>query len=251
MKLAVILLAMAAPAAAQNLPEVIKQGEAVFTKSCASSYCHGPRGAGGGAPRISARGFTQNFINNIVIRGVPGTTMTEFATSLSRSELNAVVVYVATLNGIANPTLGNSAGAAPGRPTLSGGAERGRQLFSDAVRGFSRCSTCHQEGSVGIPVATPIARVPSSVEALRELSTPLVSTGIAAGESMPILMISNRTDAVMFYDLTTPPPVLRTMAPAGLQIVEGSAWRHSSVTGGYSTSELSTILEYLRTVARP
>ena len=80
-----------------------------------------------------------------------------------------------SLNGIANacrstgpgcrslPALGDA---------LSPEAERGRALFFDAVRSFGRCSTCHEVNGIGIPVTTPIAKIPADVAALRALATP-------------------------------------------------------------------------------
>jgi len=44
-------------AQAQSIPAVLKQGQEVFSRTCSNGYCHGPSGAGGGAPRIAARGF--------------------------------------------------------------------------------------------------------------------------------------------------------------------------------------------------
>ena len=105
MKGILLLFCVSAFAGAQNLPDVLKQGEEVFNKTCATGYCHGAQGVGGGAPRIAARGFDQNFINNTVTRGTPNTAMAPFANTLSRADLNAVVAYVARLNGIENPTI--------------------------------------------------------------------------------------------------------------------------------------------------
>jgi len=56
---------------------------------------------------------------------------------------------------------------------------------------------------------------------------------------------------VMFYDLTSSPPVLRTESPTAVQTRDGSTWKHSSVTGSYSDAELATILAYLRVVVKP
>jgi hypothetical protein len=134
---------------------------------------------------------------------------------------------------------------------LSGDAARGRDLFSDSVRSFGRCSTCHEIGGVGIPVATPLTKVPADVAALKALPTTQVSTGSLAGETMPALVVGKKANAVVFYDLTTPPPVLRTESPAAVQIRDGSAWRHASVIGSYNDAELSAVLSYLRAVIRP
>lgn len=246
MKALFLLMFIPAVAAAQNLADVLKQGEAAFNKTCATGYCHGAQGAGGGAPRISARGFDQTFINNTVTRGVPNTAMQSFSNTLSRDELTAVVAYVARLNGVANPAIATNAPAATTPPALSAEATRGRNLFSDAVRGFGRCSTCHEVSGLGIPVAAPIGTVPATAAALKALSTPRVSTATVGGDTMPALILSNKNSAVMFYDLTAAPPVLRTESPANVQTRDGSNWRHASVIGSYSDAELSSIVAYLQ-----
>jgi mono/diheme cytochrome c family protein len=247
-----LFFAICAFASAQNLSDVLKQGEAVFNKSCATGYCHGARGANGGAPRLAARGFDQNFIDNTVTRGVPTTAMPAFEATLPRADLTAVVAYVASLNGVANPTIAGSGGPpVPAAAKLSADATRGRALFSDAVRGFGRCSTCHEIGGFGIAVATPMAKVPADAAALKALATPQISTATLGADSMPALVISKKANAVMFYDLTTAPPVLRTESPAAVQTRDGSPWRHSSVIGSYNDAELSAILAYLRTAVRP
>jgi mono/diheme cytochrome c family protein len=250
MKGALVLLLFSPLFALAQNPNMLEQGREVFNKSCSSGYCHGAAGAGGGAPRIAARGFDQNFIMNTVTRGIPNTGMQAFANTLSREELNAVVAYVARLNGISNPSPAPVVSAAPNAAALSSEAERGRRLFSDAVKSFGRCSTCHEVDTIGIPVAAPIATLPANVAALKAMATPRVSTATVAGDSMPILMLSNRTQAVLFYDLTTPPPVLRTETPAAVRIREGSDWRHASVITSYNEQELSSILEYLRVAIR-
>ncbi len=250
MKPALLLLSAAALCSAQDL---VKRGEEVFNKTCATGYCHGAKGANGGAPRLAARGFDQAFIGNTVTNGVKGTAMPAFGNTLSRAELAAVVAYVGSLNGIAPPS-GPSGAASPAGPAaakLTGEAARGRALFSDAVRSFGRCSTCHEVSGIGISVATPIAKVPADAAALKNLATPQVATVTLGSESMPALVVGKKADAVMFYDLTTPPPVLRTESPAAVQVRDGSSWRHASVIGAYSDAELSAILSYLRTVVKP
>jgi mono/diheme cytochrome c family protein len=249
MKALFLLFFVPAVAAAQNLTDILKQGEEVFNKTCANGYCHGAQGVGGGAPRLSARGFDQTFINNTVTRGVPNTAMQSFANTLSRGELTAVVAYVAILNGVANPVIPTDA-PPPAAPSLSAEATRGRALFSDAVRSFGRCSTCHEVNGLGIPVAAPIATVPSSVAAFKALPTPRVSTVIVAGETLPAIVLSKKSSAVLFYDLTTPPPVLRTELPEAAQVRDGGSWRHSSVIGSYNDAELSAILAYLGEVLK-
>jgi cytochrome c553 len=112
-------------------------GEKVFAQSCATGYCHGAEGTRGCAS-IGGRGFDQAYITNTIMRGLPGTAMPAFGTTLSRADLTAVVGYVASLNGIANPSstwYPDRALRTP-RRRFPAEAERGRALFFDAVRGF-------------------------------------------------------------------------------------------------------------------
>ena len=156
-------------------------GEKVFAQSCATGYCHGARGTAAGAPRLAGRGFDQAYITNTVMRGLPGTAMPAFGTTLSRADLGAVVAYVAGLNGIASAPV--NLGSGPTETPLSPQSEPGRALFFDAVRGFGRCSTCHEVNGIGIPVATPIAKIPTDAAALRALTTPDIRTATVNGEA--------------------------------------------------------------------
>ncbi len=242
MKLTVILCATALGCGAQS----VKQGEQVFAKTCATGYCHGPRGTSSGAPRLAGRGFNENYIAGVVVRGVPGTGMPSFATKLSREDLTAVIAYVAMLNGA---TASDAAPeTAPSGPALTGEAARGAKLFTEAVRGFGRCSTCHEVGGFGISVAAPIAQVPANVAALKALVTPDVKTATMDGQSMPALVLSEGKQGTLFYDLTSPPPVERNAEPGAVKFRDGSTWRHSSVIAGYTDAELDAILAYLRAV---
>src|SRR6266852_5770314 len=60
-------------------------------------------------------------------------------------------------------------------------------LFFDSVRGFARCATCHQVDGLGIPVTSPMTKVPAGVPALRDLATPAIKTATADGETFPAL----------------------------------------------------------------
>jgi mono/diheme cytochrome c family protein len=226
-----------------------QSGSEVFARTCGSSYCHGSRGSGAGAPRLAARGFDRPFLTETITRGVPGTSMPAFVTTLSRPDLEAVIDYVAALNGL--PPSGTKPAAAPPSAPLSPDAAAGRDLFSDSLRGFSRCSTCHEVNGLGISVAPPIANIPPNAAALRSLRTPSVRTAKLAAETMPALLVSNTSRATIFYDLTTPPPVLRTVDPATVNWTDNSPWRHSSVIVSYTDAELSSILTYLRSVIKP
>ena len=253
MRRAILLLLLPVIGWSQSPPDALKRGEQIFSQSCATGYCHGSKGGASGAPRLAGRGFNQAYIGNVVMRGIPGTGMASFATVLSRADLAAVIAYVATLNGIANPKIGSDDDAAPAStgPKFSGEAARGAQLFTEAVRGFGRCSTCHEVGGLGISVAAPIVQVPASVAALKALATPNVKTGAVDGESMPVLVLRDGKQSTLFYDLTSAPPVQRNAPPGSVKFTDGSNWRHSSAIGAYNDSELAAILTYLRAVAAP
>jgi mono/diheme cytochrome c family protein len=230
-------------------------GEKVFAQSCATGYCHGARGTPAGAPRLAGRGFDQAYITNTIARGLPGTAMPAFGTTLSRADLIAVITYVSNLNGIANPIVSLGPGgigpSGPAEPALSPEAERGRALFFDAIRSFARCSTCHEVNGVGIPVATPIAQIPANPGALRALATPDIKTAIVNGEAMPALVVSLTKTRALFYDLTAVPPVLRTVDPGAVKVSDGSTWRHASVIGSYNDVQLEAILAFLRETIKP
>ena len=217
-----------------------QQGEKIFNQTCATGYCHGSKGATGGAPRLAARGFDQAYINATITRGIPGTAMTAFGTTLSRSDLTAVAAYVAALNGISG-----SKGASPAKP-LSPDAVRGRELFYEAARSFGRCATCHEVNGMGIPVATPIAAVPPNAAGLRALATPHVRTAVVEGETIPALVIGEGKRGTILYDLTSSPPVQRSLEPGTVKFTDGSSWKHASAITSYNDSELSAILAYLR-----
>ena len=236
---------LALSCSAQNVASVVKQGEAVFSKTCATGYCHGIRGGPSGAPRLAARGFDQAHIDKIVREGVPDTGMVSFTTRLSRPDLVAVIAYVATLNGVANPD------AISARPTLTGETARGARLFSEAVRSFGRCSTCHEVGGFGIPVAAPLSKIPASVAEFKALATANVKAAAMGGESMPVLVLSQGKQGAVFYDLTSAPPVQRNTEPGSVKFTDGSNWRHSAAIGAYNDSELAVVLDYLRAVIKP
>jgi hypothetical protein len=90
--------------------------------------------------------------------------MAGFTASLSSPDLIAVIEYVASLNGITNPTAAHRT-RARGPPAILGCRSRLR-----------RCSACHQVNGIGISVAVPMALISASVPELRTLPTPQVST---------------------------------------------------------------------------
>lgn len=219
------------------------QGERIFNQTCATGYCHGSKGTTGGAPRLAARGFDRAYIDATILRGISGTAMPAFGSTLNRSDLTAVATYVAMLNGISGGTVQARTKA------LSPDAARGRELFFEAARSFGRCATCHEVNGMGIPVTTPIAAVPGNVASLRALATPHVRTAVVDGETIPVLVVGEGKRGTILYDLTSSPPVQRSLEPGSVKIAEGSSWKHASAISSYNDAELATILAYLRAAA--
>lgn len=228
----------------------LSRGLDVFNKSCATGYCHSPKGAEAGAPRLASRGFDDAYISNTIRNGIHGTAMPAFG-DLAREDLAAVIAYVDSLNGIA-PGPGRAAAAppvaAPVRAQLSPEARKGRALFSDQVRGLTRCSLCHEADNIGFAVALPIANVPANAAALHQVTAAKVETATAEGDSFPAIVL-NRGAQPKLYDLTTTPPVLRSFPNGGVTFKAGSSWKHEKMLAPYSDAELDSILTFLRAVS--
>jgi mono/diheme cytochrome c family protein len=186
-----------------------------------------------------------SYITNRITNGVDGSGMPAFGKTLPKEDVEAVVTYVASLNGI---TSGKAAVVAP--LVLGTQGKQGESLFRDPVKSFGRCATCHLVGNFGIAVAAPMHTVPASIAAFKSLTTPRVMTVTAGGETMPALIVAKKSTEVTFYDLTVPPPVLRTVAPNAFASSEGSGWRHANVIGAYNDTELAAVLAYLRAAVR-
>lgn len=251
------LFLLTAFASAQSTQQLIARGGQVFQQTCVNGYCHVSNGAdGGAAPRLVARGFDESYIANVVRSGIPGTAMAAFGNQLPASDLAAVIAYVDSLNGVtpsANPAGQGALEPAVRiqRSALSPEAEKGRSLFFEATLGFGRCSTCHEVGNFGLPVASPIQMIPASVAALKALKTPRISTATVGGESMPVLVLSQGSKAAILYDLTSAPPVYRVLDPSQVMVAKGSSWSHASVMRAYDDAELGSILAFLRAAVGP
>jgi len=230
----------------------VSRGAEIFANTCATGYCHGVKGAAGGAPRLAARGFTAQYIRQVVTDGYK--EMPAFGGKLEARDLNAAIAYVGSLNGVSTEGGRGGGGRASNRSlarTLPPEAAKGRALFFEATRGFGRCSTCHQLDGNGIAISDPIEHVPESPAALRALATPHVRAFKAGTESFPAVVVKNSGGEAIVYDLTSSPPVRRMFYEIKPQLADGSAWRHAAVIQSYSDSELESVLAFLRAVVKP
>ena len=85
--------------------------------------------------------------------------------------------------------------------------------------------------------------------ALRNIETPAVQRAVLANESMPALLLSRGVAGTIFYDLTSVPPVLRTIQPyQSLAFETNPQWKHNDFLQSYSNAELERVLNFLRAV---
>jgi cytochrome c553 len=236
--------------AAQGTEPDVSRGEQIFQVTCANAYCHGVNGSAGSAPPLASQGFDAAYIATIIRSGKPNTTMAGFAGSLSETDINAVMAYVAGLNGISNPVFPVMAQIPvnPAQETtlLSGNAVLGKDLFFDAYdKGIRRCSSCHESEGQGIAVAA-ISSLPESVEALKTLETTNVRELLLRGQRLPVISSGARDDKELVYDLTTVPPVLLTLDRTRLNPSAPPAnWQHADFMQAYTDTELLLVLAYL------
>jgi mono/diheme cytochrome c family protein len=237
------------PVIAMAQPSPQTRGLDIYNQTCATGYCHGVKGTPAGAPRLAARGFDDAYVSQTVRAGIPGTGMPGFGATLERADLLAVVAYVDSLNGVTPPP--NPFAARPETRRLPPDAQRGRQLFADQVRGFERCSMCHQADGIGIAVTLPFTAVPENVAALRQVATPQIETAMVDGDSFPALVLNKNGSQTKLYDLKTMPPVLRTFPKGTVTFKSGSGWQHERMLASYNDPELEAILVFLRGAVKP
>jgi mono/diheme cytochrome c family protein len=217
----------------------------VFAASC-TGYCHGANGsAGSGAPALAARGFDADYIEKVVMYGVPGTAMIEWGQRIPKPDSAAVIAYVESLNGL------TQAANATSLRDVSPEAYPGRDLFFDSDGALTGCSVCHQVSGKGIPVAPPITNVPTNVQALRNLATPRVSTATVDGRTFQAIVVTQVRGETKLYDLTVIPPVLLTLTPTAVKLSEHGPWQHSTALGTFTDEDLASILTFLRAVQKP
>ena len=224
-----------------------ERGAQIFRTSCAVGYCHGSAGHPGRAPALAGRKLDPAHVLKVTSDGLPGTGMPGWKGRFSPAELEAVVAYVNKISGSATP-----AGAVPAATTtaaaaMPAAAARGKQLFFDAVRGY-RCGTCHAVEGSGTPAGPNLAALPAGYDfSFRRGSAGSVRrASLAGGDSFPALVVEEIDSFLKLYDLTTPPPVLRTVPSGSVRLAAESQWRHAKAVQNYSDEELQTIAGYLR-----
>jgi putative heme-binding domain-containing protein len=223
----------------------VPDGAELFATTC--QVCHGQAGIGGVGPALRGAKFTADSVRRILQDGRPGTMMPGFTATMSAAEIGEIARYVVRLQAPDGP--------APGG--LRGDPAAGQAVFF--TKGSARsCSVCHsvegRGGSVGPDLMSKIAgqsakqifqkiivvphRSADPAYSTMRLTTKTgaILTGIKSGETR---------DAVLFYDTSSLPPILRTIPKAD---IAGSARHHGSVMPNDYASRL-TLQQLLDVVA--
>lgn len=238
-------------------PDLVSRGEVVFAQSCATGYCHGSAGTAGRGPRLRGTGLSRERILEATRDGIPRSAMPGWEGKLEATDLSAVVEYVWSLamdtrepppDESMPPGTGPAAFVGFGGPEEAG---RGRDLFFDATR-EARCGTCHEAGGRGIPIGPDLlvpADAPSTalVDKTRSRrSLHVLRARLADGQSFAALQVAQGDEQVRLYDLTTIPPVLRTLMAGEIEsLARDESWEHRTVAAEYTDGELGSIVHYL------
>jgi hypothetical protein len=130
--------------------------------------------------------------------------------------------------------------------------ERGRQLFTNAKKGVA-CKTCHSLGGVGTAIGPDLTTmatygsVHSIVLTMHMTMTEHVYSIKTATMSFPGILKQKYGDRVEYYDLSTIPPVLRTLFSKDiLSAQRDESWKHPPAKANYTPQELADVISYLK-----
>jgi len=198
-----------------------QEGAALFALNCASTYCHGEGGKGGGAPGLRDRSLAPEDLRHLILAGIPGTAMPSFGSRFSSSETDDLVAYLVSLssrqsgvndavpsagtrqpprestrgapeaesNSTAGPTIGPPTGRVGSGGALVGEAEAGRSLFFDSAA-IDSCRVCHtfegRGGKVG-PDLTQVRAKPA-----REIFESIINPSAKIDSNYSTLNVTTR-----------------------------------------------------------
>lgn len=238
-------------------PDLVSRGEVVFAQSCATGYCHGSAGTAGRGPRLRGTSLSRDRILEATREGIPRSAMPGWEGKLSEADLSAVVEYVWSLAmDTREPPADESMPPGTGPAVFVGfdgpeNVSRGRDLFFDATR-EARCGTCHEAGGRGIPVGPDLLALGDGLDTAlvgrtrSRRSSHVLRARLTGGQNFAALRVAQEEDRVQLFDLTTIPPVLRTLLPGEIEsLAQDGSWEHRTVSAEYSDDELRAIAEYL------
>jgi hypothetical protein len=78
----------------------------------------------------------------------------------------------------------------------------------------------------------------------------VVTAHLKDGDSFPALVVLQEGGSVKLLDLTTFPPVLRTLEPAEIESIASQAeWTHDSFLKGIGPEQMADLVAYIRWIA--
>ena len=250
----------------------IKEGAAIFATTCSSSYCHGPSGMGGSAPRLRGRDLESAYVFRTISNGIPGTPMVAFKSDLTEEQRWKVVAFILSPIG-PRTAAGGSASAAGSSPSMPDGTgesksavsspsanvANGRDLFYDLANGRS-CHGCHAIHGVGGKVGPDLGMLSSPKSEAELLSAivkphpavePMYATvmlTLADGDRIVGIKKDEGRDFLRVYDTTVLPAVLRTVSKS--EIVKTETSEQSVMPGNYASvyteRELADLVAFIK-----
>jgi putative heme-binding domain-containing protein len=227
-------------------PKLIAEGDAVFAKSCSIPYCHGKEGTAGRAPALNNRKWDIAQLHQVVLKGVPNSSMPNWDDKLSEREIWAAVAYVLSISADATPDKHASPPPAvqsgrTAQPAVSAGAlpeslvglpSRGEELFF--APGEKGCAGCHTIDGKGVAVGPDLTGYSrkSAMELYRDIVFPgahvdpaqqLLRITMKDGEKIAGLKKEETAAAIRVFDLGGSPPVLRRLAKDQIHQIEVQA----------------------------
>lgn len=261
-----LMLSGASASVANAAPSAAEQEAAgnLFSITCSSSFCHGEGGIGARGPSLRNRNFPPNYVRNTIMNGRSGTPMPSFKDALTPTEIAMIAGYVMSLspeNHAADTASSEAAAAVP--PTvaaLSDQAARGQDLFFDQTRSAD-CVACHSYGSKGGPVgpdlsagaAKPASAIYQSIvkPAASNDSYPAITVTAKDGRKFSGIKRDQNDQHVAFFDVSSAPPVLRSLYFADGVKVEPSAGAalYSHDLKAYSKADIADLIAFLKSAA--
>lgn len=133
---------------------------------------------------------------------------------------------------------------------------RGRKIFFESENPGTRCGNCHLMEKKGTPVAPDLGRMamlnPRAIK-MAVLSTAtqyVVVARLKSGASFPAMKASEDATGIKLFDLSTNPPVLKTITKAELDSLQpNSQWKHPPESTRLTPAELADVIAFLRFAA--
>ena len=253
-------------------PKLIRDGSALFARTCASSYCHGSGGKGGGAPRLRPGNQSPSYLFKTVSDGVSGSPMIAFRNDLSEDKIWSLVAFIlspvegapessADVDPMKSPEKIASESSRRDVPPGSQSSEAvaGKELFYE-LSSRPACHFCHSVHGVGGQIGPELSNWAKSA-AVGDLSRKIasahdsddphyrmVSVELKDGDKVFGIKISEDAQLIRVYDVVALPPVLRTIQKADVSRTEPSKKSviPSALDSIYSEAELRQIIAFLK-----